>query len=273
MSLVITVGPTGPVATKADNPALPTTPAEIAAEATAAYRAGAAVVSIHLRDEQQRPTGDRSIGRRTMDLIAEQSPILVQLSTGVGLGVPADERAGLLELHPRMATLSPCSMTFGDTEFRNPPDFVRRLAGRMRELGIKAELEIYDMGHIDEAARLLSEGLLTEPLQFSIVMGVRGGMAATPENLMHAVRAVPPGSIWQVIAIGRSNLQMTAMALALGGNARTGLEDTLYLRRGELAPGNAPLVARVADLGRTLDRPIATVEETEKLLGLDQAAA
>lgn len=273
MSVIITVGPTGPVATKADNPVLPTTPEEIAAEATASYQAGAAVVSIHMRDEQQRPSGDLDIGRRTIDLISEQSPILVQLSTGVGLGVPLDERAQLLELKPRMATLSPCSMTFGDTEFRNPPDFVRRLAGRMRELGIKAELEIYDIGHVDAATRLLDEGLLTEPLQFSIVMGVHGGMAATAENLLHTLRILPPGSIWQVIALGRSNLDVTTMGVTLGGNARTGLEDTLFLRKGEPAPGNAPLVARMAEICRVLERPVASVEETEKILGLDKAAA
>jgi 3-keto-5-aminohexanoate cleavage enzyme len=137
MSVIITVGPTGAAASKSNNPALPTSPEEIAAEAAAAYEAGAAVVSIHLRDEQQRPTADLDIARRTMDLIREQSPILIQLSTGVAPDAPLEERAKLLELRPRMATLSPCSMSFGEGEFRNPPDFVRRMAGRMRELDIK----------------------------------------------------------------------------------------------------------------------------------------
>jgi 3-keto-5-aminohexanoate cleavage enzyme len=104
-----------------------------------------------------------------------------------------EDRLKLLDLRPRMATLSPCSMTFGEVEFRNPPEFVRRLAGRMRELGIKPELEIYDTGHIDAALRLRDEGLLSEPLQFGIVLGVQGGMAARPDNLLHVVRALPPG--------------------------------------------------------------------------------
>jgi 3-keto-5-aminohexanoate cleavage enzyme len=271
MSVIITVGPTGAAASKSNNPALPTSPEEIAAEAAAAYEAGAAVVSIHLRDEQQRPTADLDIARRTMDLIREQSPILIQLSTGVAPDAPLEERAKLLELRPRMATLSPCSMSFGEGEFRNPPDFVRRMAGRMRELDIKPELEVYDRGHVDAAIRLLEEGLLAEPLQFGIVLGVRGGQPATPETLLSTVRALPPGSVWQGIAIGRANFDFAAIAMTLGGNARTGLEDNLYLRRGELAPGNAALVTRVADIARALDRPLATVEETEKILGLTPA--
>ena len=206
-----------------------------------------------------------------MGLIAERCPILVQMSTGVGLGVPFEERERLVELRPRMATLNPCSMTFGSGEFLNPPAGVRRLAVRMRELGVKPELEIYDTGHLDVCLRLRDEGLLDEPLQFSLVLGVVGGMAATPDNLLTMVRRLPAGAIWQVIAIGRANLTLTAMGLALGGNARAGMEDTLYLRKGELTPGNLPLVQRAVRLAEDLDRPVASVAETEALLALPAA--
>ncbi|OPG14143.1 3-keto-5-aminohexanoate cleavage protein [Microbispora sp. GKU 823] len=274
MSVVITVAPTGPIASKSDNPHLPTQPEEIADAVAEAYAAGASVAHIHLRDADDRPTADLSIARRTMDLIAERCPILVQLSTGVGLDVPYEERAALVELRPRMATLNPCSMTFGTGEFRNPPAEVRRLAARMRDLGVKPELEIYDTGHLEACTRLRDEGLLgDEPLQFSIVLGVSGGMAATPENLLTMVGRLPEGSVWQVIAIGRANLRLTAMALALGGNARAGLEDALYLRKGELSPGNLPLVERTVRLARDLDLEIATVEQTERLLDLPAARA
>jgi 3-keto-5-aminohexanoate cleavage enzyme len=271
VSAIVTVATTGPIATKADNPALPTTPEEIAAEVEAAYQAGAAVAHIHLRDEAQRPTADLGVARQVMDLIAARCPILVQLSTGVGLDVPYAERARLVELRPRMATLNPCSMSFGTGEFRNPPLEVRRLAARMRELGVKPELEIYDTGHLEVCLQLREEDLLNEPLQFSIVLGVRGGMAATPENLLTMVGRLPAGASWQVIAIGRANLQLTAMGLALGGHARAGLEDTLYLRKGELATGNRPLVERAVRLARDLDRPVASVTESEMLLGLPPA--
>lgn len=268
MTAVITVATTGPIATKADNPALPTTPEEIAAEVEAAYQAGAAVAHVHLRDEAQRPTADLAVARRVMELIAGRCPILVQLSTGVGLDVPYEERARLVELRPRMATLNPCSMSFGAGEFRNPPLAVRRLAARMRELNVQPELEIYDTGHLEACLQLQREDLLAEPLQFSIVLGVRGGMAATPENLLTMVGRLPSGAIWQVIAIGRANLRLTAMGLALGGNARAGLEDTLHLRQGELAAGNRPLVERAVRLARDLDRPVASVAEAAALLAL-----
>jgi uncharacterized protein (DUF849 family) len=271
MSVVITVAPTGPIASKADNPALPTQPQEIAEAVHQAYLAGASVAHIHLRDARDRPTADLDIARRTMDLIAERCPILIQLSTGVGLAVPFEERAALVELRPRMATLNPCTMTFGSGEFRNPPDEVARLARRMQELGVKPELEIYDTGHLDACLRLRDAGLLSDwPLQFSLVLGVAGGMAATPDNLLTMVRRLPPDCVWQVIAIGRANLELTAIGLALGGNARAGLEDALYLRKGELSPGNQPLVQRAVNLAAALDRPTASVEETAALLRLPQ---
>ena len=273
MSAIITVASTGPIATKADNPALPTTPDEIADAVEHAYHAGAAVAHIHLRDDLQRPTADLKTARMVMDLIAERCPILIQLSTGVGLDVPFEDRERLVDLHPRMATLNPCSMTFGAGEFRNPPAGVRRLAAKMLELGVKAELEIYDSGHLDECLRLRDAGLLAEPMQFSIVLGVRGGMAATAENLIGLVRRLPENAIWQIIAIGRHNLDLTGIGLALGGNARAGLEDTLYLRKGELAPSNTALVERAVAVAHALDIGIAGVAEAESILGLAPQAA
>jgi uncharacterized protein (DUF849 family) len=265
---VLTAALTGPIATKADNPHLPTTPQEIADEAAAAAAAGAAIVHIHLRDPDGRPTADLDIARRTVALIEERTDALVQLSTGVGLTVPFDARERLVEARPAMATLNVCTMSFSDGEFRNPPDGVRRLAARMRELGVKPELEIYDTGHLDVALALYEEGLLEAPLQFSIVLGVRGGAAATPENLMGLVRRLPDDAVWQVIGIGRENLRMTAIGLAMGGNARTGMEDTLLLRRSVPATGNAQLVARLAQVARAIEREPATVDQARDLLGL-----
>ncbi len=269
---ILTAALTGPIATKADNPALPTTPDEIAAEAQAAWEAGAAIVHVHLRDEDGQPTADVELARRTVALIEARCPVLIQLSTGVGLGVPFEQREQLVEARPAMATLNVCSMSFGAGEFRNPPSGVRRLAARMRELGVKAELEIYDTGHLDFALALHAEGLLVEPLQFSIVLGVRGGAAATPENLISMVRRLPAGSAWQVIGIGRDNLPLTAFGLAMGGNARTGMEDTLLLRRGEPAAGNRPLVERLARVARAIEREPAGLDEAAELLSLPGGA-
>jgi 3-keto-5-aminohexanoate cleavage enzyme len=269
---ILTAALTGPIATKADNPALPTTPEEIAGAARLAWEAGAAVAHVHLRDDDGRPTADLEVARRTVGLIEEACPVLIQLSTGVGLDVPHEDRIKLVEARPRMATLNVCSMSFGAGEFRNPPEGVRRLAARMMELGIKPEIEIYDSGHLEVALSLLAEGLLVEPLTFSIVLGVKGGMAATPENLMFMVRQLPPTASWQVIAIGRSNLNMTAIGLAMGGHARTGMEDTLMLRRGVPASSNAELMVRLAGICESLEREPASTEQAEALLRLPVTA-
>lgn len=270
---VLTAALTGPIATKADNPALPTTAAEIAGAAADAYAAGAAIVHVHLRDAAGLPTADLEVARRTVGLIGESCPALIQLSTGVGFGVTFEQRERLVEARPEMATLNVCSMSFAGDEFRNPPEGVRRLAATMAELGIKPELEVYDTGHLEVALALAEEGLLQAPLQFSIVLGVRGGAAATAENLLHMVRRLPGDAIWQVIGIGRANLPMTAIGLAIGGNARTGMEDTLMLRRGVPAAGNGELVERLATVARAIEREPATVQQARALLGLERAGA
>jgi len=270
---VLTTALTGPLATKAENAALPTTPEEIAAAAKEAHAAGAAVVHVHLRDADQRPTADLEIARRTVGLIEESCPALVQLSTGVGLGVALEERSKLVEVKPRMATLNVCSMTFGNGEFSNPPDGVRKLAYRMGELGVKPELELYDAGHLEMALALHAEGLLQEPLQFSLVMGVLGGMPATPATLVALIDRMPAGSVWQVIGIARHNLPMTAIGLAMGGNARTGMEDTLMIRRGQPTTGNGELTERLATTANALDRPPATVEQAIERLQLGDSVS
>ena len=266
--VVITAALTGPIAKKTDNPGLPVTPEEIAVAAKEAYEAGASVVHVHVRGADGMPTADVAIARDAIERIQAACPVLIQLSTGVGPGVPLEERAKLIELRPQMASLNPCSMSFGPTEFSNPPLGVRRLAARMRELEVKAELEVYDSGHVDVCLQLLKEGLLAEPLQFSIVMGIPGGMGATLENLLNTVRRLPPTAVWQAIAIGRSNLELTTAAMTQGGNVRTGLEDTLYLSKGVLAENSAVLVSRLVAIGKILGREAATLDETRAMLQL-----
>jgi 3-keto-5-aminohexanoate cleavage enzyme len=180
-------------------------------------------VHVHLRDADGNPTADLQVAKRVVGLIEESCPALIQLSTGVGLGVEYEERE---------------------------------------------RLELYDTGHLEVALSLLSEGLLEEPLAFSLVLGVKGGMAATPANIVHLVAQLPPGSVWQVIGIGRANQSVTAIGLAMGGNARTGMEDTLMLRRGVPASGNGELVRRLAGISNALERPPATVEEAAAALQL-----
>jgi 3-keto-5-aminohexanoate cleavage enzyme len=265
---IITAALTGPIATKADSPALPGSPAEVAESAKGAYEAGAAVVHIHLRDEQGERTADLGVARRTIELVREACPAIIQISTGVSLQTPYEERMKLVEVRPAMASLNPCTMTFGQGEFRNPPKLMMQLAERMLELGVKPELEVYDTGHLGVALELLKKGLLSEPLQISFVMGVRGGMSGDPALLAHMVRELPPGTSWQVIGVAKANRPMTAIGLAMGGNARTGLEDTLLLAPGAPADSNAQLVEQLVGVARSLNREPATVDEVVERLKL-----
>ena len=264
---IITAALTGPVATKADNPGMPGTVAEVAADAKAAYDAGAAVVHIHLRDDDGKMTVDLGVARRTVEAVRETCPGIVQLSTG-GLAFTYEDRMKMVEARPAMATLNPCTMTFGAEEFWNPPKQMMELAARMIELGVKPEVEIYDTGHLEMMLYLVHKGLLVEPLQVSFVMGVRGGMKGDPTLLSYLVRELPAGTSWQVIAVARANLPMTTIGLAMGGNARTGMEDTLTLDKGVPAASNAQLVERLVRIARSLQKEPATVAEVVERLKL-----
>jgi uncharacterized protein (DUF849 family) len=264
--VVITCAVDGPIAVPSDNPNLPYTPEQFAKQAKQVYEEGAAVIHIHSRGADGLPTSDYGRTKEILDAVHESCPILTQLSTGGFF--PYEDRARLVELKPRMASLNLCTMTFGKAEFRNPPLEVRKVAARMRELGVKGELEIYDTGHLDFALRLLKEDLLVEPLQFSVVLGVDGGAAATPENLVYLVKHMPKNAIWQMIGVGaKVNLQLTTIALAMGGNARTGIEDTLWLSKGVMAE-NHLLIRRLVGVAKAIGRTPATVEETEQMLQL-----
>ena len=186
---IITAALNGPIATRANNPALPETPADIAASARGAYEAGAAVIHIHLRDEQGNMTTDLDVARRTVEMVREACPGIVQLSTG-GM-FEYEDRMKIVEARPAMATLNPCTMSFADAEFRNPPKQMQQLAARMIELGVKPEVEIYDIGHLGVTLDLLKKGLLLEPLQVSFVMGVKGGMPGDAMLLSYLVRELP----------------------------------------------------------------------------------
>jgi 3-keto-5-aminohexanoate cleavage enzyme len=264
---IITAALTGPVATKADNPALPGSPQEIAESARDAAKAGAAVVHIHLRDDHGGFTVDLDVARRTVEAVRAVCPAIIQLSTG-GLDFAFEDRMKMIESLPAMATLNPCSMTFAAGEFRNPPKQMMELAARMIELGVKPEVEIYDTGHLEMMLYLLHKELLVEPLQVSFVMGVRGGMKGDPTLLSYLVRELPQGTSWQVIGVAKANLPMTAIGLAMGGNARTGLEDTLILEPGVPAAYNAQLVERLVHIARSMQREPATVPDVIRRLEL-----
>jgi len=269
--VTITVAPTGPLTTRADHPGVPLTPAEIGAAVAEAAEAGAAVAHVHARDENGEPTADPAVYAEIAREIRSRCEIVVQASTGVGLTVPWEERLKIIssgEVDVTMATLNPASMTFATGTFGNPPEFVHQLAEAMHERDIHPELEVYDFGHVSLCLELVKEGLIREPLQFSFVMGVRGGMPGDPGLLPLLRSMLPEGAIWQAIGIGRTQLPLSFAALALGGNVRVGFEDNVYFAKGVLAESNAQFVRRAVELVHAAGREVATPDDVRGRLGV-----
>jgi 3-keto-5-aminohexanoate cleavage enzyme len=267
--VIVTVAPTGPLTTREQHPGVPLTPAEIGVAVAEAAQAGAAVAHVHARDEAGVPTADPAVYREIVREIEARCDIVIQASTGVGFTADCDQRLAIVaegELPVPMATLNPASMTFGQSVFDNPPEFVDALANAMLERGIQPEMEVYDVGHVGICLDLVRRELVAAPLRFSFVMGVRGGMPGDPALLPMLVRMLPGGAIWQAIGIGRAQLPLTFAAIALGGNVRVGLEDNVYWSRGRLADSNAQLVARAVDLVRLSGRPVATPADVREQL-------
>jgi 3-keto-5-aminohexanoate cleavage enzyme len=269
--VVVTVAPTGPLTTREQHPGVPLSPKEIGIAVAEAAEAGAAVAHVHARDDEGMPTADPQVYAAIVAEIRDRCDIVVQASTGVGLAVPPPERAQIVAsgaVDVSMATLNPASMTFGTGTFANPPEFVEDLAQTMLDRGIHPELEVYDFGHVGLCLDLVRRGLVHEPLQFSFVMGVRGGMPGDPALLPQLRAMLPAGTMWQAIGIGRAQLPLSFAALALGGNVRVGYEDNVYFRKGELAESNAQFVRRAVELVHAAGREVATPDWLRERLGV-----
>ncbi len=268
--LIITVAVVGAELNRDDTPYLPLTPVEIADEALAAYRAGAAMVHLHARTDDGSPTQDSAVYRRIIQEVRARSPdMIIQVSTGGAVGMTAQERLQPIYLKPDMASLTTGTVNFGEGVFYNDLALVRQFARAMTEQGIKPEIEIFDSGMIGTALRLVKEGLLVPPLHFDLVMGVPGGIAGTVKNLAHLAESLPPDSTWSAAGIAAAQLPLATMAILLGGHVRVGLEDNIYYTRGVLCQGNAPLVARIVRLANELGRPIASPAQARRTLSLD----
>ncbi len=268
--VIITAAMVGAELTRDQQPNLPTSPQEIISAAVECYEAGAAVIHIHVRDAEGNPTQDAGIFHEVVEGIRARCDVITQVSTGGAVWMSADERLQSIECRPDMATLTTGTVNFGDSVFVNNRGLVETFARRLRDYGIVPEIEIFDAGMLDEAMRLRNMGLITEPLQFDFVMGVPGGIGAEPAHLVHLVRSLPPGSTWSVAGIGRHQLTLGTIALAMGGNVRVGFEDNIYYRKGQLAKTNAELVARIVRIAQELDRPVATPSQAREMLHLDR---
>ncbi len=263
---VLTAAICGAETTRAQTPYLPITPRELGEEAARCAEAGAAVIHLHVRKPDGSPTQDRAIFAEAIREIRARCDVLVQTTTGGAVGMTGEERAQPLECAPDMATLNVGSINFGDDVFTNPFPLVRDLARRMKAHGIRPELECYDLGHLDNVQLLVKEGLLDVPAHFDFVLGVRGALAASEENVRLLVSRLPTGSTWSVAGIGRHQMPMAKIALAMGGNARCGLEDNVFVSKGVLAKGSFELVGMLATLAKEQGRTVASVAEARRIL-------
>lgn len=272
--LVITCAPVGAEVTKADNPAVPYAPAEIAASALAAVRAGASLIHLHAREDDGRPSQDPARFAETFEAIKAEADPILQISTGGAVSATISERLAPLDdprvtKHLEMASFTAGTVNFGREVFMNAPDFLDALASKLAALSLKPEIEVFEAGMLETAKRLLKAGKLTAPLHVDFVLGVPGGLPADVRTLSFLVDSLPSGSTWSVAGVGRAQLPMAAVAIAMGGHVRVGLEDNLFYRKGELAASNAQLVERVSRLASELGRPVATPPEARRILSLE----
>src|SRR5689334_22037902 len=267
---ILTAALVGAEVTREQTPHLPITAQEIADEAARCREAGAAVVHLHVRNPDGSPSQATALFQEAIDRIRGKTDVIVQPSTGGAVGMSVDERSGPLGCRPEMATLNCGTLNFGADVFVNTRPQIRDLAQRIRAAGSMPELECYEVGHIDEALTLAGEGLLTPPLHFQFVLGVPGGIGARESIIQFMAAQIPRGSTWGVAAVGRHQKPMTEAALRLGGHARVGLEDNIYLSKGVLAEGSAPLVRQAADYARSIGRSPVEPARARVLLGLEK---
>lgn len=271
---IICVAITGSVPTKADNPAVPVTIPEQIESAHEAFEAGASIAHCHVRDDEGRPTSDPERFARLKEGLERHCPgMIVQLSTG-GRSGAGRERGGMLPLRPDMASLSVGSNNFPTRVYENPPDLIAWLAAEMRAHEVVPEIEAFDLSHILHAIRLHKEGALYGRLYVQFVMGVRNAMPADREVFdfyVHIMRSRAPEANWCAAGIGPNQIIVNEWAIAAGGHTRTGLEDNVRLDRATLAPSNAALVRRAADICARYERPVASPAEARAILGLRPA--
>ena len=289
--VMISCAVTGSADTPGRNPAVPVTPAQIAASAIDAAKAGAAIVHIHVRDPQTaKPSMDGALYREVVERIkASGSDVLINLTTGPGARfVPGDDDpltpgAGtsfkrpeervrhVVALKPDICSLDMGSLNMGDRVFINTPSHLQTMAVAIRESGVLPELEVFEAGHLLLAKRMIETGHIKPPGMFQICLGIAWGQPATPEAMTYMRNLLPADCSWFAFGISLYQFPMVAQAVLLGGHPRVGLEDNIYLEKGKLAPSNAALVEKAGRIIEILGDQVATPAEARQMLGLCKA--
>jgi len=266
--LIITVAPTGKKGTKQHHPRLPMTPAEIAEEVYWARQAGASIVHLHVRDSLGKDSHNPQIFKETIELIRQRCDIIIQISTSGNVEDSIEDRLAPLSLRPEMATLIAGTVNFQDEVFYSPKPYMELAAEKMREYGVKPELDVMEIGAVNNAQVLAEKGLISSPIHFNLLFGLPGSIPASVRNVLYMVESLPPRSTWSLSAVGKWELPLTTMAILLGGHVRVGFEDNLYYRKGVKAESNAQLVERTARIARELGREVAFPAEAREILGI-----
>jgi len=284
--VIVTVAVTGSQPTREMNPNLPITPKEIADSALECLNEGASIVHVHVRDPK---TGVRDMAYELYEEVVERvrakSRMILNLTTGPGgqlvvgqdnaprwdasiVKSPEERVQHVLKLKPELCSLDIGSSNFGTMVFMNAQPVIDRMAGLIKGAGVKPEIEIFDVGQIAIAERLMKLGLVEKNPHFQICMGTGGGIPATPKNATLMAEALPKGGTWSIFGVGRTQFPMVAMGTMLGGHVRVGMEDNLYMTRGVLAKSNGELVQRAVQIIRSLGRDVASVDEARQALQL-----
>ena len=286
--VMVTCAVTGGGDTAGKSKAVPVTPQQIADSALDAWRAGAAIVHIHVRDpETGKPSRDRRYYREVVERIrGSNTDVIINLTTGPGasfvpdqqdpsrggpgtaMATPAERVAHILELQPEICSLDIATMNFGERVFMNTPAHLREMGKAIRESGTRPELECFDAGQVRLARQLIAEGALEAPALFQLCLGIGWGAGADTAAMSYMSSLVPEGSHWAAFGISRTQFPMVAQAVILGGHVRVGLEDNLYLARGKYANSNAELVEKAVKIIRLLGPEVMSPAEVRQMLGL-----
>ncbi len=235
------------------------------------WEAGAAVVHIHVREpENQLGTQDPRLFKKVVEPLREKTDLVLCLTTsGIpGINLPIEERLQVLEFQPELASLDAGTILLGGHPFINTPEFIETAARRMKDKGVKPELEIFDLGMVRTCLIMRSKGLLEGPLYFQFVLGTPWGAPADPRTLIHMRDMITEDDAWSIIGIGRAHLPMSMMALIMGGHIRVGMEDNIYFRKGELVKKNSQFVERIVRIAEEYGREIANPKDARRILNL-----
>lgn len=268
---IVAAALTGALTEKKKQPALPCTPDEIIASAIACWHAGAAMVHVHTRAADGSSLHDKAAYAEIHRELTRETDLIVNFTTSYfpGGGMTEEDRFDVVDLEPDFASFNSGSLNFNDEGiYENSPKFMERMAIAMRDHGVRPEFEVFDTGQIGNIARMIDRGMFDPPYLVQFVLGPKGAAPPDPRLLTLMVDMLPAGSEWTALGVGVHQLHINTLALLWGGHVRTGFEDNIYIRRGELASSNAQLVGRIVELAQILERPVATCEQAREILGL-----